>query len=711
LSSLQTSSEIYKALGGLFQLADQRYNSGLFHFKEEKGRFDAPETFTLDLTIGNDPLRYILKRLYYPDSPYAFRVIPVEILGQVYEQFLGQVIRLDTSRQVLIEAKPEVRKAGGVYYTPTYIVNYIVQHTVRTLVEGKTPKQVSDFRILDPACGSGSFLLGAYSFLLEWHLHWYLANGSAKHKNKEIMQVDTETWRLTTKERKRILLNNIYGVDIDTQAVEVTKLSLLLKVLEGETEQGAAYQIGFDRLLPDLGTNIKCGNSLIGPDFYNNNQASFLDEEERYRVNVFDWQAEFPQIMQVGGFDAVIGNPPYIFSRNQGISTLDKNYFYSHYSYQSDQLNTFSIFVERCYGILHSFGVLGFITPNNWLTISSFSPLREFILKTTDDITVINILDKVFASANVDTAIILFRKGLSRPSKLNIGEMKDVGKVTLQSVLLSDIKEPNYIIQISLLKNTKDRKVLNKITSSSKPLSDFSTVSTGLKAYQVGKGKPTQTDKEKKDRIFHSTNRVNNTYERYLDGVDVRRYCLVWSGQYLSYGNWLAEPRRSVPFTNERILVRQIPSKPPYLVNAVFTKEKFYNDINSMVIFDPSEDISLKYLLGIINSKLLSMWFLRTFDKLQRKVFPQFKVGELSSFPIRIINFNDNEDLYYYNQIITRIDTMLYLNEFILSAKTPMDKRFIARQIETTDKQIDQLVYDLYGLTAEERDLVEAATQ
>ena len=183
--------------------------------------------------------------------------MPADILGQVYEQFLGQVIRITPARQVKIEPKPEVKKAGGVYYTPTYIVDYIVKNTVGKLVDGKTPRQLVKIRVLDPACGSGSFLIGAYQFLLNWYRDEYVKDGPQKHKN-EIVRDEVGNWRLTLNEKKKILTRHIYGVDIDTQAVEVTKLSLLLKVLEGESQ----FKLFHERALPDLGNNIKCGNSL-----------------------------------------------------------------------------------------------------------------------------------------------------------------------------------------------------------------------------------------------------------------------------------------------------------------------------------------------------------------------------------------------------------------------------------------------------------------
>src|SRR5262249_35035377 len=154
-----------------------RYNSGLFHFQAEKDRAEAPDTITPLLNIDDKVLKDILKRLYYPDSPYEFSVFPLEILGQVYEQFLGKVIRLTVGHQAKVEDKPEVKKAGGVYYTPAYIVDYIVQQTVGVLCKDKTPKQIEKLRILDPACGSGSFLIGAYTWLLDFHRDWYIKDG------------------------------------------------------------------------------------------------------------------------------------------------------------------------------------------------------------------------------------------------------------------------------------------------------------------------------------------------------------------------------------------------------------------------------------------------------------------------------------------------------------------------------------------------------
>lgn len=254
LRDLVQTDNVYQHLCDLFRKGDERYNSGLFHFHKEKDRAEDPDTITPTVKIDDWRLKPILKRLYYPDSPYAFSHVPADILGQVYEQFLGQVIRITPARQVKVEPKPEVKKAGGVYYTPTYIVDYIVKNTVGALVLGKTLKQLVNVRVLDPACGSGSFLIGAYQFLLNWYRDEYVKDGPQKHKN-EIVRDEVGNWRLTLDEKKKILTRHIYGVDIDTQAVEVTKLSLLLKVLEGEGQ----FRLFHERRYPILARTSSAG--------------------------------------------------------------------------------------------------------------------------------------------------------------------------------------------------------------------------------------------------------------------------------------------------------------------------------------------------------------------------------------------------------------------------------------------------------------------
>lgn len=439
LMTLRNGERVYPRLRDFFQRADERYNSGLFHFQREKDRPEAPDELTLTLNIDDNVLRDILANLYYPESPYEFSVLSSDILGQVYERFLGKVIRLTAGHQAKVEEKPEVRKAGGVFYTPDFITKAIVRQTIGPLLEDKTPRQVAKLRFCDMACGSGSFLIEAFQFILDWHRDWYaqsmkLETGNVKGGKSPLYHGPGGDWRLTTEERKRILLNNIFGVDIDAQAVEVTKLSLLLKVLEGESQQSITkqYELFHQRALPDLGSNIKCGNSLIGSETCKLQQLSLLPEEDRYRINIFDWERAFPEVFKVdaassraderkrqdaastlSGFDAIIGNPPYI--RIQTMKEwapveveLYKELFQSA---AAGNYDIYVVFVEKALRLLNKSGRLGFILPHKFFNAQYGEALREIIATGKHLAHVIHFGDQqVFSGATTYTCLMFLDK-------------------------------------------------------------------------------------------------------------------------------------------------------------------------------------------------------------------------------------------------------------------------------------------------------------
>ncbi|MHB9098532.1 MAG: Eco57I restriction-modification methylase domain-containing protein, partial [Syntrophales bacterium] len=438
LQSLLNGEGVYARLVEIFYRADDRYNSGLFHFRPEKDRPAPPDNLTLNLAIDDKTLKEIFRGLYYPDSPYEFSVLPADILGRVYEQFLGKVIRLTAGHQAKVEDKPEVKKAGGVFYTPKYIVDYIVGATVGKLLAGRTPAQADRLKVLDPACGSGSFLIQAYQHLLDWYRDRYVEAGPekrAKGKKPVLYQIAGGEWRLTTAERKRILLNSIYGVDIDPQAVEVTKLSLLLKVLEGESGETLMNQLKLfhERALPDLSGNIRCGNSLIGPDFYEGTFPDFLSEEDRYRINVFDWKTEFPEVFaaatgrkppsseksggrggttaerELGGFDAVIGNPPYIrIQTMKEWAPLEVEFYKTAFAAAGKgNYDIYTVFVEKGLGLLNKKGRLGFILPHKFFNAQYGEPLRDLLAKGKHLAGVVHFGDaQVFSGATTYTCLL-----------------------------------------------------------------------------------------------------------------------------------------------------------------------------------------------------------------------------------------------------------------------------------------------------------------
>ena len=696
LKSIASGNSVYSGLLNYFMSADERYNSGLFHFHTEKGIEEIPDTISETIQIDDTVLKNIIKSLYAP-APYDFSLLPADILGSIYERFLGKVIRITKGHIAKIEDKPEVKKAGGVYYTPEYIVTYIVKNTIEQQLKKRTLLTIKDYRVVDPACGSGSFLINAYQYLLDWYKKQY-SKEPTKYKRQcvQISNGNGKEYKLTISERKRILITHIYGVDVDSQAVEVSKLSLLLKALEGLNEQEIQKELFTERALPDLSKNIKCGNSLIANNFYSQGTLG-LTEDEQIKINAFDWEKGFKVIFDDGGFDAVIGNPPYVFTRNEGIKDVEKDYYNNTFKYQNYQLNTFSLFIEQGYNILKPKGSFGYIVPNNWLTISSLKPFRDFLVSKTRNLHIVNNLYKVFNDANVDTSLVIFLK--DKPNTVTLYKSDSSSNYELQSTIKYTELLKTPIIQISKQDISID--ITNKIQENSIQLHTLATVSTGIKAYQKGKGKPPQTEIMKKDRVFHANTPKNKTYARYLQGSDVKRNILDWSGEYISYGDWLAEPRRSIDFSANRILIRQIPSKMPYMINAVFTEDYFINDINSMVIFKTDKS-DLLYILGIINSKAVSFWFNKTFDKMQRGIFPQFKVNELKQFPMpKKITDKQKQTLE------KMVGQILSLKIKEKTEAVPAVKNMLQRQIEAIDAEIDKTVYSLFGLNDNEIAIIE----
>ncbi|MBC8490883.1 MAG: N-6 DNA methylase, partial [Bacteroidetes bacterium] len=406
----------YERLFKLFRSADEKYNSGLFDFKED--------TITPKIQVDNKAIKKIIDELYYPVSPFEFSVLPADILGSVYERFLGKTIRLTKAHYAKIEEKPEVRKAGGVYYTPKYIVDYIVENTVGKLLKGKKPKDVDKLKIVDPACGSGSFLIGAYRYLLDWHLKYYLKNPPSKNKDNPL----TPDGNLTTAEKKRILLNNIYGVDIDSQAVEVTKLNLLLKALEGETKASIDKQLTFfnERVLPNLEYNIKCGNSLIGTDFYDEQPGLFTDNIKK--INAFDWDKAFPEIFKNGGFDAVIGNPPYVNAKILvELFNTERNYLSNSNSYKTlyQKWDLYIAFIEKGLRLIKAKGIFAMIIPYPFVNQMYGKVLRRNILEKYDLVEIADLSkEKIFKDAIVNNCI-LFIKNNKSSNKVRISNIED----------------------------------------------------------------------------------------------------------------------------------------------------------------------------------------------------------------------------------------------------------------------------------------------
>ncbi|MBI5185551.1 MAG: Eco57I restriction-modification methylase domain-containing protein [Nitrospinae bacterium] len=766
LMALQNGSDVYRRLCHLFQEADNRYNSGLFHFRKSKDRPTPPDDLTLNLSVDDKVLKDIFRNLYYPDSPYEFSVLPSDILGQVYEQFLGKVIRLTSGHRAQVEDKPEVKKAGGVFYTPTYIVDYIVKETVGKLLDGKKPGpkgSASKVSVLDPACGSGSFLIGAYQYLLDWHRDQYLEAGPERHK-KELFQAQGGEWRLTTTEKKRILLNNIYGVDIDAQAVETTKLSLLLKVLEGESGETITKQwkLLHERALPDLGNNIKCGNSLIGPDFYNGKQLNFFDDDERHRVNVFDWEAEFPEIMKDGGFDAVIGNPPYV--RIQAMKEwipLEVAFYKTQYQVaKTGSCDIYVMFVEKGLNLLNKSGRLGFILPHKFFNAQYGKHLREIIAKGAHLSKIIHFGDQqVFDGATTYTCLMFLNKNagesfqIVRVENLNNwqnGKIQKVEKIKNRVVTSS---EWNFTVG-------KSAPLFEKLSKTFVKLGEVSTgmfVGLQTSADTIFLFKKYRNESKKHIEVF--SKKLNewiklekNILKQVVRSGDIGQYWvnsnayilfpyliektraklieksalrdkfpLCWD--YLERNKQSLESREKGAFKDTqwyrfgRTQNLGMWEQPKILVPYMVTQLSAYPDLNDNFYFINvttggygitlnENKISYLYLSGLLNSRLLDFCFKQVSTTFHGGYFAANK-QYIEKLPIRAIDFSNPSDKSRHDRIVSLVDRMLDLNKELQKAKTAHDQTALKRQIDATDKEIDRLVYELYGLAEEEIKIVE----
>jgi hypothetical protein len=745
LQTISKVTDIYGELLKLFRRADEKYNSGLFHFTKEKDRPEEPDTLTPSLDIDDKTLRPILASLYYPDCPYEFSVLPADILGHVYEQFLGKIIRLTPAHRAKIEEKPEVRKAGGVYYTPTYIVDYIVQNTLGKLLGDRNaailpasaapadsappaapllPKDAAKLKILDPACGSGSFLLGAYQYLLDWHLRYYLAHDPdslLKSKNPPIYAItkshpEAHPYRLTLGERKRILLNNIYGVDIDQNAVETTKLSLLLEALRGESDQSITNQLKLfrERALPDLAGNVKCGNSLIANDYYARQQMSLLDEELRYRVNAFDWDAPtgFAKTAQSGGFDVVIGNPPWG-------ANIDNDLEYLHLRYPrstNDHTDSFKLFIDKAVSLTKANGRTAMIVPNTLLRQRRIKDARNILLENTLE-TVADLGEDVFLHVVAPSCIFVLHKMTPGPQhKIRLISIPECQPEAKARLLIEAEKSPAQLVQADVSKNAEfELMARTTSTADAMPLGDFAEFKlkdAGINYQRVGTGMQQKGNSDLAERLLYEGQKARDIDQMYWKGTDINRYTIAQTTtrfcrpdfQKFIRNNEVVRLAKDVFEATPKILIRQTADRP---IATMDTRGVWFGRSIIAILRTRDSEYSLFFLLGLLNSKYVNYVYATLVNETGR-VFAQVKLSKLKQLPIRKIDFTSPHDRHRHDELAQLVDTILTLHQQLAKAKSGREQ--IQRQIDATDKQIDALVYQLYNLTPEEIQLVEAAT-
>ncbi|WIH83620.1 N-6 DNA methylase [Brachyspira pilosicoli] len=666
----------YENLNYIFDRANEKYNSGLFD----------EDAIVRNLNIDDKTIKDIIDELYTPKNPYQFSVIPVEIIGNAYEQFLGKTISIDKNHKAVIELKPEVRKAGGVYYTPEYIVDYIVANTVGEAIKGKTPDEIVNIKILDPACGSGSFLLGAYKYLLNYHKEYFLKNKTKKYMGSRYEIID-ESGNLALWVRKQILINNIFGVDIDSNAVEVAKLSLLLKSFEdsfnvNEYGQGSLLN---EKILPSLDNNIKCGNSLIGNDFYESHLD--LDDATLYKINCFDWEEEFKSIFKGGGFDVVIGNPPWVQSKF--IDKELKKYYSEKYSSIGNQYDLFCLFTEKSYSLVKDNGINSFIIPNRFFTNVDYQKFREYIVNNFGIKELFSVGEHIFYKVEMPSCIYIFTKSHNDNIKYKycIGHYLD-NNIVENSISLEEIKEDKNL-SFKITTDKSINKILNKIRDNK---DEFSVIANNARGVEIGKNS---------DLILFESG--SNT-EKFLVGEDISRYSIKYKNRYIKTDAKGIQYKSPDLYNGKKILIR----KTGHGINAVLDVDNYWV-IQVIYIFKLKENVDEDYLyiLGLLNSKLMYFYYYETFGEKDKQAFPHVRQSQVLELPIKRINFNDKSEKEIYDKIVTLVDNIITLNKNLAVEKNPNSITMINRQINAIDRQIDKLVYQIYNLDESDIKIIE----
>ena len=724
------------------------YNGGLFK----------PDEILDNIKISDDVLFIHTKKLYEYDFESE---VSVDILGHIFEHSLTEIeeIQEDIRNQDLENSTKEIedrnqelgnrvskRKKDGVFYTPAYITKYIVENTIGKLCDQKkTELGINDetfaekrrnknqkaeldqklktyrewllsLKICDPACGSGAFLNAALQFLKAEHA--LIDELTAKLYGDTLIFQEVEN---------AILENNLYGVDINEESVEIAKLSLWLHT----AQKG--------RKLSTLSNNIKCGNSLI-------------DDPAIAGEKAFCWEKEFLEVFGGGGFDVVIGNPPY----GAKIEKREIEYISSRYKDCgiSTSLNdTYFCFYALCLKyILKDKGILGFISPNTWKLIDNAKLFRKYLFNQKFSILeIVQHLNKVFEDATVDCDTLIIQKhGINNSIKICFLD-KDKIKFT-HTLLQSKLSEQEYI---NLFLTDTDYSLKEKIIHNSVFVKDELVIKNGVKPYEKGKGKPAQTSEILKNKPFTSETKIDDTFSPLIGGSSFHKYKLLWNNDYwIKYGEWLAAPREKNIFeAKEKLIFRQTSD---CLIGTYISSGFIMRNNTHILLEKENSNLNLKYVLSILNSKLLD-WYYWTINPEHGEALAEVKAFHLGLLPIKVISKENqqpfieladkmltlNADLQksvhrflkrvQENLNPTKISSTLenfYTLEFAdfvkelakqkvklsLKQQDEWEEYFaeyktdcvaLSEEITATDNEINRLVYKLYDLTDEEIAIVE----
>jgi len=680
----QTNRKIYGLLKDIFKEYAEKYDSDLFFFHEcDK------------LDLRNETILKILKGLYFPEeklAEYNFHDIEDDVLGQIYERYLGYILKVKGAGATG-EEKITHRHEQGIYYTPTAITNYIVKNTLGNLLKNKKVN-LQEIKILDPACGSGSFLIKSFN---------YLNNYYQKKVDEFQVKLDSINENVPISKKSEIIKNNLFGVDIDMSAIEIVRLNLLLKLADKSLLKIREKH----KILPILKNNIKVGDSLI-------------EDNNITKDSPFNWKNNFPF-----DFDIVIGNPPYIsyYSRKAEFLEEEKRkYFAKNYKVVDNpraRINSIQLFFERAYNLCKYGGYIGFIVDRTILEQKTNEKLRDFLIKNTRIIKIVPELKEVFEKQKVDVVILILKKEkmydentkkqkknvIDWISNYNINEKEIITKVEQSDFFKNKRKEFTCISKNDIEK---------KFEKNTKPLTEVCILKSGA---NVG-GHSSE---------FLFNKKINDKCHPVLRGSRniPKRFMLKWSKDdekcYILYDHELNLKKnleiekihrkkgikinliklglgdRDKRYEKPKIIIRQ---SAPELI-ATYDEDKYYALYGLFILNQKDKDFNLKYVSALLNSDLFTYYALKNKIILTgHKKQPQIRSAGLKKLKIKICN---NQKPF-----IELVDKLISLNNKLvkLGNKETEDVKKIKEDIENLQLKLNNLIYNLYDIKEEEKEII-----
>lgn len=737
LKGIQTYDELKK----IFLTAEQKYDSGLFDLIDEES-----------ITISNELLISIFVNLYYPNSCYEFNVVDPYIIGQIYELFLEEKMVIKNGKIELVK-KPEVVDSQGVVNTPKNMTDIIVKKTLSKLYTSDNEKKSDTYRIADICCGSGNFLLSAFEYIINDRVERLLEDKEKALAAGLIYDIGNDNYELSFSEKRKILVNNIYGVDIDPLAVEVTKFSLLIKLIEGTSrDELQNYTLeAHSKILPNIDSNIRNGNSLVGFEYLEYDKEFYEKPDLFSKLRLFDWTREFDGKR----FDAIIGNPPYIRVQNMVHYSNEEYMFYKsktsgYVTADTELLDKYYLFIERALKLLNVNGVLGYIVPHKFMVLKTGKNLRKML---SDRQCVSQIIhfgtNQVFNGRSTYTCLLFLTESVQQT--FQIGFVKDLQQFYANSMELLQTYKESYLSESPWNFLSEDIvSTIDKLGDKCKTLDSFVDIFVGV-----------QTSAD--TTYIIKVEREDEKYAYFLDKEgneqiiekDILHPC-IYDVQLTKYQEIVPNCKIIFPYQNKdgKVKLYSYEEMKQFYPKCLAYLETFKDELNKRSIQKRDETNWFQYgrsqsikrfatgehlIWAVLSTKgnyvydksqvtftgggngpfygiekkndtklslfyiqaLLNHWLLEQIVKSKASTFRggYYSHGKqfIAKLPIYDINFNDPVEKDIHDNIVLKVQNMMHLTEQMNSMKTKGQREMINRMISEEEKKLNLMIEKLYG--------------